>query len=196
MNKKVFLQLFLLSTIIVISYIFFKIYFGQKKTLNLVKDTIEETTTNKETNIIYNIEYYTEDENGNSYIVKSEKGEFNDSNSNTILMINVEATLNSKNSDPITISSDNALYDKVDYDTNFYTNVVAKYSLNIITSDKLDLFFKKNLAIISNNIIYKNLNTKLEADKIEIDLITKNSKIFMDDKSKKVKVVNLNNGYN
>tara|TARA_B100000768_G_scaffold125163_1_gene115867 strand:+ start:574 stop:1164 length:591 start_codon:yes stop_codon:yes gene_type:complete len=196
MNKKIFLQLFLLSIIIIISYIFFKIYFGQKKTLNLVKDTIEETTTNKETNIIYNIEYYTEDENGNSYIVKSEKGEFNDSNSNTILMINVEATLNSKNSDPITISSDNALYDKVDYDTNFYTNVVAKYSLNIITSDKLDLFFKKNLAIISNNIIYKNLNTKLEADKIEIDLITKNSKIFMDDKSKKVKVVNLNNGYN
>tara|TARA_B100000767_G_scaffold202226_1_gene189100 strand:+ start:574 stop:1164 length:591 start_codon:yes stop_codon:yes gene_type:complete len=196
MNKKIFLQLFLLSIIIIISYIFFKIYFGQKKTLNLVKDTIEETTTNKETNIIYNIEYYTEDENGNSYIVKSEKGEFNDSNSNTILMINVEATLNSKNSDPITISSDNALYDKVDYDTNFYTNVVAKYSLNIITSDKLDLFFKKNLAIISNNIIYKNLNTKLEADKIEIDLVTKNSKIFMDDKSKKVKVVNLNNGYN
>ena len=196
MNKKVFLQLFLLSTIIIISYIFFKIYFTQKDNLNFVKDSIDETITNKESNIIYNIEYYTEDENGNSYIVKSEKGEFNDSNSNTILMINVEATLNSKNSDPITISSDNALYDKVDYDTNFYTNVVAKYSLNIITSDKLDLFFKKNLAIISNNIIYKNLNTKLEADKIEIDLITKNSKIFMDDKSKKVKVVNLNNGYN
>ena len=196
MNKKVFLQLFLLSTIIIISYIFFKIYFTQKDNLNFVKDSIDETITNTESNIIYNIEYYTEDERGNSYIVKSEKGEFNDSDSSIILMINVEATLNSQNSDPIKISSDNALYNKVDYDTNFYTNVVAEFSDHIITSDNLDLFFKKNLATISNNIVYKNLNTKLEADKIEIDLITKNSKIFMDDKSKKVKVVNLNNGYN
>ena len=191
MNKKVFLQLFLLSTIIIISYIFFKIYFTQKDNLNFVKDSIDETITNKESNIIYNIEYYTEDERGNSYIVKSEKGEFNDSDSSAILMINVEATLNSQNSDPIKISSDNALYNKVDYDTNFYTNVVAEFSDHIITSDNLDLFFKKNLATISNNIVYKNLNTKLEADKIEIDLITKNSKIFMDDKSKKVNIVKL-----
>ena len=191
MNKKVFLQLFLLSTIIVISYIFFKIYFTQKDNLNFVKDSIDETITNKESNIIYDIEYYTEDERGNNYIVKSEKGEFNDSDSSTILMINVEATLNSQNSDPIKISSDNALYNKVDYDTNFYTNVVAEFSDHIITSDNLDLFFKKNLATISNNIIYKNLNTKLEADKIEIDLVTKNSKIFMDDKSKKVNIVKL-----
>ena len=191
MNKKVFLQLFLLSTIIVISYIFFKIYFTQKDNLNFVKDSIDKTITNNESNIIYNIEYYTEDERGNSYIVKSEKGEFNDSDSSTILMINVEATLNSQNSDPIKISSDNALYNKVDYDTNFYTNVVAEFSDHIITSDNLDLFFKKNLATISNNIVYKNLNTKLEADKIEIDLITKNSKIFMDDKSKKVNIVKL-----
>ena len=57
MNKKVFLQLFLLSTIIVISYIFFKIYFTQKDNLNFVKDSIDETITNKESNIIYNIEY-------------------------------------------------------------------------------------------------------------------------------------------
>ena len=191
MNKKVFLQLFLLSTIIIISYIFFKIYFTQKDNLNFVKDSIDETITNNESNIIYNIEYYTEDERGNSYIVKSEKGEFNDSDSSTILMINVEATLNSQNSDPIKISSDNALYNKVDYDTNFYTNVVVEFSDHIITSDNLDLFFKKNLATISNNIVYKNLNTKLEADKIEIDLITKNSKIFMDDKSKKVNIVKL-----
>jgi lipopolysaccharide export system protein LptA len=191
MNKKVFLQLFLLSTIIVISYIFFKIYFTQKDNLNFVKDSIDETITNNESNIIYDIEYYTEDERGNSYIVKSKKGEFNDSDSSTILMINVEATLNSQNSDPIKISSDNALYNKVDYDTNFYTNVVAEFSDHIITSDNLDLFFKKNLATISNNIVYKNLNTKLEADKIEIDLITKNSKIFMDDKSKKVNIVKL-----
>ena len=45
---------------------------------------------------------------------------------------------------------------------------------------------------ISKNIIYKNLDTKLEADKIEIDLLTKNTKIFMDDKSKKIKLIKSN----
>ena len=46
-------------------------------------------------------------------------------------------------------------------------------------SDNLDLIFEKNLATLSNNIVYKNVNTKLlEADKMEIDLITKNSKNF------------------
>ena len=36
---------------------------------------------------------------------------------------------------------------------------------------------------IDNNLVYKNLDTKLKADKVELDLITKNSKIFMFDNS-------------
>jgi hypothetical protein len=36
------------------------------------------------------------------------------------------------------------------------------------------------------------LNTNLQADKVEIDLISKNSKIFMNDSSKKIKIVNVN----
>ena len=48
------------------------------------------------------------------------------------------------------------------------------------------------MATITNNVIYKNLNTKMFADKIEINLITKNSKIFMNSGSKKVKIVRIN----
>ena len=55
----------------------------------------------------------------------------------------------------------------------------------------MNLLFNQNLATISNNVIYKNLNTELFADKIEIDLITKNSKIFMKNNSKKVKIVSM-----
>jgi lipopolysaccharide export system protein LptA len=107
-------------------------------------------------------------------------------------MENVEATIRSLNSDPIIIYSDNALYNKFNYDTNFYKNVMVSYGIHKITSDNLDLIFKKNLVTITNNVIYKNLNTKLEADKIEVDLITKNSKVFMNDKSKKVNIIKLN----
>ena len=69
---------------------------------------------------------------------------------------------------------------------------MVTYNDHFISSDKLDLIFEKNLATISNNIIYKNLNTKLQADKVEIDLITKNSKIFMNDKTKKIKIMSIN----
>jgi hypothetical protein len=42
---------------------------------------------------------------------------------------------------------------------------------------------------IYNNIIYQNLDTKLLADKLEIDLVTKDSKITMNDKKGKIKII-------
>ena len=39
-----------------------------------------------------------------------------------------------------------------------------------------------------NNLVYENNTSRLRADKIEIDLITKNSKIFMYNKKKKIKI--------
>ena len=50
----------------------------------------------------------------------------------------------------------------------------------------------KNLAIFSDSIIYTNLQNKIKADRLEIDLITKNSKIFMNDESKKIKALVIN----
>ena len=69
---------------------------------------------------------------------------------------------------------------------------MVSYTEHKITSENLDLIFNKNLVTITNNITYKNLNAVLEADKIEIDLITKNSKISMNNKSDKVNVLSLN----
>ena len=39
------------------------------------------------------------------------------------------------------------------------------------------------------NIVYNKPGTKLKADRLEIDLITKNSKIFMDNKTEKIKII-------
>ena len=52
----------------------------------------------------------------------------------------------------------------------------------------LDLLFNKKLATLNENIIYKNLQTILQADRLEIDLITKDSKIFMNDQREKIKI--------
>ena len=193
MRKKIFLQIFLLLIILFISIIFFKAYFGNNITVgSLDNNKIKsDNLPKKESNLIYNIQYISKDKEGNSYIINSEFGEVDSDKQEIVYLKKVTATINMKNSEPINIYADNAVYNNINYNTNFSENITVVYSEHHITSDNLDLNFKKNLATVFNNISYKNLNTKLQADKIEIDLITKNSKIFMFDKSNKIKIVSI-----
>ncbi len=57
-------------------------------------------------------------------------------------------------------------------------------------SENLDISFNKNTASMYNNLVYNKPGTQLTADRLEIDLVTKNTKIFMDNKSEKIKIVN------
>ena len=136
--------------------------------------------------------YKSNNENGNNYIITSEISELPDitsaKESIIISMKGVEATIDVKNSSPIKIVSDTAIFNKATYDTKFLGNVLIIFDDHEVTSNNLDLFFQKNLAIISNDIIYKNLNTVLQADMIEVDMLTKESKIFMNNSKKKIKI--------
>ena len=192
MNKKTYLQFFLFAIIIILTYSFYKTYFNQEPISKVPRNIKDESVSENKSNMIHSIEYNTKDEEGNSYIIKSKKGELNLEDPDLILMKGVTAVISMVNSTPIKIYSENAIYNKSNYNTSFYDNVLVNYMVHNIASDNLDLLLEKNLATFSNNIIYKNLNTELEADKIEIDLITKKSKIFMDNKSKKVKIIKLN----
>ena len=192
MNKKSLLQLFLIIIILLTSFFFFKTYIVKKDTHVVLENTFNEIDSEEKSNLVYNIQYITRDEDGNSYILESDTGELNDDQKEFIVMRGVKAIIESENSEQIIIYSNNAKYNKLSKNTNFYTNVIINFGSNHVTSDKLDFIFEKNLVIISKNIIYKNMDTKLEADKIEIDLLTKNTKIFMDDKSKKIKLIKSN----
>ena len=94
-------------------------------------------------------------------------------------MKNVVATINTQRNSPIIIKADNAIYNNINYNTNFYTNVSTKLEQHNLSSDILNLIFEKNLLEILDNVVYKNLDTQLMADKIEIDIITKDIKIYM-----------------
>ena len=194
MRKKIFLQLFLLVLVLVISFLFFKIYFvDNKKNVNNIKIEKDkmDISNQENVNLISNIKYTSEDKDGNTYQIISKYAKIKDDQLDLVFMQDVVGTIKLNNSSPIIISSDRAIYNKITYDTNFYINVLLTNNEHNITSDQLDLFFEKNLATVTNNITYKNLNTTLQADKIEIDLITKNSKIFMNNKTKKVKVITI-----
>ena len=191
MQKKIIIQVFLFLLIIIISVIFFKFYF---KPINLTKeyDSKINNSDSNQNNLMSNIKYVAADKIGNEYIVQSKLAEFDPNQPNLILMEDVKGVIQFTNSSPILISSDKAIYNKLNHDTKFFENVLATYDDHKISSQNLELFFDKNLASISKKIIYKNLNTELRADRIEIDLVTKNSKILMDKKTKKVKVITLN----
>ena len=190
MQKKLLLQFFLFTIILIMIFFFYKIYFADKE-LNISAETNSDqkiSKNKKDSNIIYNIEYVAQDNDGNNYIVKSKYGELKNDQSNLIILKKVLATINIQNSPSIEITSDGANYNSINYDTEFYGNVTLTYVDHIINSDNLDLYFQKNLAYFSDNVVYKNLNNSIQADKIEIDLITKNSKIYMNNTFKKIKV--------
>jgi len=197
MATKNFFQLSLLILILLISITVIKIYFVEKKLPSqpLVNENIENPINkggSDEGDIIYDIEYIAKDRVGNQYIIKSKYGYFLKNQLNRILMKEVSARINIKNSEPIEIFAVNALYDNQNYDTNFYEDVLITFDQNKITANKLNLFFNKNLASISENVIYTNLNSKLLADGLEINLITKDTKIFMNDTSKQIKIIKQN----
>ena len=197
MQKKILLQLILILTVLVISIIFFRTYFADIEITQVPKSELieSENTELGKKNIIHNIEYISKDNRGNKYIITSEFSEVDENIPELFLMNKVRATLIGVNSNPIIIHAENALYDGASHNTQFFKNVSVEFGDQNISSNNLDLIVEKNFIKIFNNVIYKNLNTKLLADKIEIDLITQNSKIYMNNDPDMVKITK-NNGYN
>ena len=109
-----------------------------------------------------------------------------------MLLENVVAYIFNKDSDTAMITSNFGVYNSKNYDTIFSENVIILYPGHKITGEYLDLSFLKNLGTISKDVIYKGEKTSLFADKVEINLTTKDTKIFMDDKNKKVLVKGTN----
>ena len=193
MKKKTFIQFLILILIFIILIFFYKIYIQDKKSNKFLDLSDQKKSVNPEnSNLIYNLKYSVEGEDGISYTISSMQGKLNNNTPELILMVKVEAVMKGDEGKPLRITADKALYNSINFNTKFYDNVIMTYQEKIINSDNFDLVFEKNLATIYNNIIYKDPNTKLTADKIEIDILTKNSKIFMNDKSKKVKIFNIN----
>ena len=92
----------------------------------------------------------------------------------------------------IFIVSDYGKYNTVNYDTIFSKNVKIDYLNNKISGDYLDFSMIKNKLIISKNVIYTNPKNILKADVIELDTVTKDTKIFMHNSKKKVKIESIN----
>tara|TARA_B100000029_G_scaffold477964_1_gene523579 strand:+ start:870 stop:1460 length:591 start_codon:yes stop_codon:yes gene_type:complete len=193
MYKKIIIQLLLLTLLFGIMIAVFLLYFNDPEKIVEPKLTPKEKVVakidDKTNTLITDLNYSYSDLSGNNYELFSDYGKIDINNSDEIHMTNVVAKIHLKNSSPITINSKYAYYDKSNHNTKFFENVVLSHLIHKATSENLDISFNDNLASMYNNIIYKKPGTQLNADRLEIDLISKNTKIFMDDKSEKIKII-------
>ena len=180
----------LISIILLMNYLIFF-----KKNDDSVKINEAEIDNNVE-NKILELKYNALDADGNSYIIESNAGKVSDKEKNVLILEQVTGIIKIQNSEDIIILSDFANYNKTTLDTYFYDNVRLKYDGHSIDSDELFMNYVDKNINIRNNVHYKGLNNKLYADIVEIDLVTKFSKIYMLDKQKKVKVELKQNGSN
>ena len=191
MNQKTGIQFFLLLIVLLILLVIFLKYFSQEtssKKMNDEEKKVSKVLSDK-SNIIKNIEYFSQDDSGGTYNITAETGKIMDKDSNIIFLKNVKAKIKTLNSEDIFIESNFAKYNTKNYNTNFYGKANVKYGEHKINCKYLDLLFEDNLAILYEDVVYKNLETKLFADRLEIDLITKNSKLSMKEGKEKIKIV-------
>ena len=185
-------MLFLIVFSIVLIF-FFTYFYEQPEKNKLIENknplSNQNLTEDKDaSSIIKNIKYLSFDSVGNKYEVNAKTGQIKDYNSEIIYMKNVNAKIDFMNAKTINITAGSATYNTKNYNTYFSKNINISYIEHKIECEKLDLLFSNNLALLYDNIIYTNLKTKLFADRLEIDLITKNFKISMNNKNKKIKM--------
>ena len=185
---KFFLILIFISIIVLI----FLFKNQKQEQITTLEQKIKNGDTVYNSNIIENVNYTTKDADGNEYVINAVQGEIDYANSNILYLTKVKAIIRLKNSENIIITSDFGKYNSNNFDTIFSKNVIINYLDNKINGEYLDFSLKRNSMIISKNLVYSNLENILKADVIEIDIKTKDAKIFMYEKDKKVNIKSKN----
>ena len=191
--KKTGYKKFIISILVlIIFFLFYTKYYKKEKIEKPVTLKVEEEVF-ANSNQIKDIKYSSKDLKGNEYILLAKEGEIDLNNSDIIFLKDVTANIKMiKNNEIITIISNYGKYNTVNYDTIFSDNVKINYLDNQIIGDYLDFSMMKNMLIISKNVVYRNLENILKADVIELNTITKDTKIFMYNLNEKVNIESVN----
>ena len=196
MIKKIYIQLFLIFIFLTISIFIYLEYF-KKAELEIINEKKISQAINTGERLIEDLKYLSTDKEGNEYKIEAEKGNIDKNNPDIIYLENVKAVILLQNSENILIESNYAKYNAKSYDTLFNNSVSVDYGDHVLKSEFLDLSFENNLVSVYDNVRYVSGISSLKADKAEIDILNKKTKIFMQDPNNKVQINNLpKNGNN
>ncbi len=202
MGKKTLIQIFLITLLIIVSFLIFNFFYVSKtdnENLKAKKTEIVNELKNTDKNIIKDIEYSLNNNKGDIYKVIADFGEVKIDNPDLMFLTNVNAYVTFTDKTRIVLISDFANFNTKTFETTFFDNVQVKRDKEIITGDELYLVLEnddkkilnnpdieENLIRISYNVMYKKPGYSLKADILEFDLITKNIKIYMLNEKQKI----------
>ena len=191
MSKKI-LQLSLFLFLILVSVYFYYEYFKFDEKGD-VKNTTElnlEKSNSTKNNLIKNLKYEIQFNDKTMYNITADSSEIKYENDGEIVSMKVvTAVLTDENNITITVTSDDAIYNSTNYNSQFRNNVKIIYLDHIILSDKMDISFDENIANIYDNVFYEGVQGTLKSDNIKINLISKDIEIFMKESNDKVKII-------
>jgi len=193
MSLKSLIQLTIILLIALISATVYLNYFTKDtKDLTIkIKASQAENIEDKDANYLENINYVSEISE-NKYEITANRAKIKIDDPDIMFLENVAAFITLKNSNTIKVTSDFGKYNSKNYDTIFSKNVIATYPDHKITGELLDFSFLNNIGTFSTNIVYVGNKTKMFADKMEVNLLNNDTKIFMLDQSKKVIIMGVN----
>ena len=192
MSRRLLKNILFIIFIVFLSFFSYYKFFKQQEKISVIeKIDVEDTITS--TNIIQDVNYSSQDVKGNEYILYASEGQIDLDNNKIIFLTKVRAKIKMIDGDVIEIQSNFGKYNIDNYDTIFSKKVKINYRDNEIKGDYVDFSLNNNSLIISKNVVYSNQKNLLKADALEIDIETKNTKIFMYEKEKKVKIKSLKN---
>ncbi len=215
MRKKTLIQILLFFLLILLSFFIFIKYFNKSSLINenndkdLLQSSEDKNIINKK-DLLENVKYTSNNVQGDVFELKADFGESNLDKPNLMFLTNVKGEIIFKdNKKPnIILRSKFANFNTVSFETTFIDSVKITRSDEIITGDELYLILdhedenldniaseqkEENLIRMSNNIFFKKPGYTLKADILEIDLITKNTKIYMNNSLGKVKITSFIN---
>ncbi len=190
MKSKKIMGFFFIVALITVGYFVYLNFSKDKESNQINLSPLEEKSFSS--NTIKDVSYLSKDSKGNEYIINASTGEIDINDSDVIYLTNVRAEINLKNSNKVVITSEYGKYNTKNFDTIFSENVVIKYLANKITGEYLDFSLERNLMVISRNIVYTNPDNALYADVLEMNIQTKDTKIFMYEDTDKVKIKSKN----
>lgn len=146
-----------------------------------------EVSPNEIKNLTKEIEYVTNNNNGDTFKILAKYGKTNIENTNILDLEIVNGTIISSERSDIYISSDYAKYNYSNQNSNFYSNVKINYDNKEITCDNLDLKISNNVAIAYNNVLIKDDKSIMKAQVVTMDIITKDININSKESVKVIK---------
>ena len=190
----------LLILLVLFTFIFFYNSDEVKQSSDRPKNNnINTSSSQDDQNIIENIKYTSSNNNGDIFEIFADFGEPSSINPELMLLKSVKAQIIFTNKSNINLTSDFADFNTKTFETLFFDNVKITRLDEVMTGEKLylvlenddelgekDLKKEQNILRMSNNILFEKPGYTLKADILEIDLITKNLKIYMNDKLEKV----------